>query len=61
MADRVIVESYEGHMRRKLILWFIPIIFIITSFVDLKELWPMSLIGVVWLGLLIYFKFFRKK
>jgi len=61
MADRIIVESYEGRMKRKLILWFVPILFIIVSFVDIKEFWPMLLLGVLSLGLLIYFKFLRKK
>ena len=71
MANKVIVESYSGHMKRKILLWFIPIMIILVSIVfvsiegfnfdTFKEVFLGFLIGGLWLGLLIYFKFVRKK
>jgi len=72
MVERVIYESYEGHYRRKMIKWALPItqlFFAIILFPMLKEdksipvyypyLW--ILISAIWLGLTIYFSFFFRK
>lgn len=67
MSRRVIVESYTGHMKRKLILWFTPIMILLASIAyseighSYKEASPYIIGSIVWLGLLIYFRFLRKK
>ncbi len=71
MVERIIYETREGHVKRKLILWIIPLMIIFVGILGifmaredatLPKAYPIYtlLAGVVWLGLLIFFAFKRK-
>ena len=67
MVERVVYESYQGHMKRKIINWTIPLLFIVLGVAfwgDASQktipFW-ITFIGVFLTGLNIYFTFFRKK
>lgn len=66
-VQKIIIEDSSVHAKKQIFLWVTPFLFLMIGIFKFVQGefseggFSLTLIGLTWLALLIYFKFLRKK